>query len=50
MTDPRDNDPADRSTPPERNLARRSEGPPMLLLVVGVFVLVVAAAYVAFAL
>lgn len=50
MTDPRDEDPVNRSTPPERDLSRRSEGGPMLLLVIGVFVLIVVAAYVAFAL
>src|SRR5690606_40596319 len=35
MADPRETDPADRSTPPERDLARRSEGAPMLLVVIG---------------
>ena len=50
MTDPRDEDPVDRSTPADRDLSRRSEGGPMLLVVAGVFVLIVAAAWVAFAL
>lgn len=50
MADPRDDDPADRSTPPERDLARRSEGAPMLLVVFGVIALLIGAAYVLFAL
>lgn len=50
MADPRDTDPADRSTPPERDLARRSAGAPMVLVVLGVIALVVGAAYVLFAL
>lgn len=50
MADPRDTDPADRSTPPERELARRSEGAPMLLVVLGMIALLVGAAWVVFAL
>ncbi|MBX3477799.1 MAG: hypothetical protein KF910_09330 [Brevundimonas sp.] len=42
--------PADRSTPPERDLARRSAGAPMPLVIIGVLVLLGGAAYVLFAL
>ena len=50
MNDPRDDDPVDRSTPLERDLARRSRGAPMPLVVIGVLAMIVAAAWVAFAL
>lgn len=50
MADPRETDPADRSTPPERDLARRSRGGPMPLVAIGVLVMLAGAAYVVFAL
>lgn len=50
MADPRETDHTDRSTPPERELARRSRGGPMPLVAIGVLVMLAGAAYVLFAL
>ena len=50
MADPRETDHTDRSTPPERDLARRSQGGPMPLVAIGVLVMLAGAAYVLFAL